>query len=189
MNRSASSHVVTLFGSSRPREGDELYRLAFECGTLLAQNGYTICNGGYGGTMEASARGAREAGGRTIGVVCERFGPVANRFTDRTIVCGTLMERLTKLIALGDAYIVFPGSTGTLLELAAVWEMENKSIISTRPLLLIGSFWNDVVRTLDAERSFEGNDPATSYITIVPDPISCLPILSNSLNSVDPSGH
>ena len=60
--------IVTVFGSSRPGEGDEEYLLAYEVGKNLALNGFTVCNGGYAGIMEASARGAKEAGGKTIGV-------------------------------------------------------------------------------------------------------------------------
>ncbi len=113
--------TITIFGSSRLKFGEEEFQTAYELGKQLAQSGFTICNGGYGGTMEASARGASEAGGKTIGVVCERFGTTANPFLEETIVTSTHSERLHKLIELGDAYVVLKGSTGTLLELALVW--------------------------------------------------------------------
>jgi hypothetical protein len=50
--------TVTIFGSSVPRENDIHYATAFECGKYLAGSGFSVCNGGYGGTMEAAAKGS-----------------------------------------------------------------------------------------------------------------------------------
>ncbi len=172
--------VVTVFGSSRPRSGEEEYRVAYELGGLLAGRGYVVCNGGYGGTMEASARGASEKGGETIGVVCTAFGRSPNPFISRTIVTATLLERLTKLIELGDAYIILRGSTGTLLELAAVWEYINKRLMEQKPIILLGTFWDKVVQTLGEELIHEGNLRTSSLITVAPDPAGCVTILENS---------
>src|ERR1051326_536507 len=63
-----SMKTVTIFGSSLPGEGTQMYQQARQLGGRLAQAGFAVCNGGYGGLMEASARGARECGGYTIGV-------------------------------------------------------------------------------------------------------------------------
>src|SRR5206468_2628134 len=98
-------------------------------------------NGGYGGSMEASAKGARENGGGTIGVVTEMFGTKANSFIDQVVVTTTHAERLSKLVDMGDAYIVLKGSTGTLLELAMVWEYANKGIVKNKPIIVLGDFW------------------------------------------------
>ena len=59
--------IVTVFGSSRPREGDAHYAQARALGAALAEKGFVVCSGGYGGVMEAVSRGAKEAGGRTLG--------------------------------------------------------------------------------------------------------------------------
>ncbi len=158
--------TVTIFGSSRPNFGEVEYQTAYELGRLLAQSGFTVCNGGYGGTMEASARGASEAGGKTIGVVCERFGTKANQFIQETIMTKTHSERLHKLIELGDAYVVLKGSTGTLVELALVWEYMNKSLLKEKPIILVGDFWKPIIETLRNELVFEGNEFATRYVTI-----------------------
>ena len=53
------NNVITIFGSSRPVKGDEEYQLAYEVGKQLSLAGFTVCNGGFGGIMEASARGAK----------------------------------------------------------------------------------------------------------------------------------
>jgi len=139
--------VITIFGSGKSIEEDDEYRASFELGRKLASSGFTIANGGYGGTMEAVAKGAREAGGDAIGVTCRAFGPGgANEYVTREIKTDTLDERLLRLIELGDGYVVLAGSTGTLLELAQVWEFKNKGFLKAdKPVILLGKFWEPVV--------------------------------------------
>ncbi|MEX2189751.1 MAG: LOG family protein [Bacteroidota bacterium] len=143
--------TITVFGSSRCAEGSEEYKLAYELGRAIAAAGHSVCNGGFGGTMEACARGAKEAGGSTIGVTIQLFGQSANPWIDQTIRTNTLVERLLKLIELGDAFVTLRGGTGTLLELAAVWEMMNKGIIPARPLLTFEPFWTPLIRMMAEE--------------------------------------
>jgi len=157
--------IVTVFGSSRPNERDEEYELAYEVGKNLALNGFTVCNGGYAGIMEASARGAKEAGGKTIGVTFQNtFQKNANRWIDEEIVQLTLVNRMVNLVELGSAYIVLKGGTGTLLELAVVWEFINKGLLKERPIVIVGDFWNSVIETLRKELLWEGAGDCTKYI-------------------------
>jgi uncharacterized protein (TIGR00730 family) len=139
--------IVTIFGTGRAKSGDSAFALAHEVGKLLAEAGFTIANGGYGGTMLATAKGAAEAGGKIIGVTCSAFGPgKANEYVTREIVTESLDERLDTLINLGQAYIVLPGGTGTLLELAKVWELKNKGFLkAAKPIILVGGFWKPLV--------------------------------------------
>ena len=163
-----SERVVTVFGSSRPGEGEPEYILAYDVGKELANAGYTVCNGGYGGTMEASARGAKSCGGKTIGIITDIFPTKkANIWIDTTFAAGTLIERMMQLISRGDAYVVLKGGTGTLLELAAVWEFTNKGLMKERPIVVVGGFWNEVVDTLKEELAWEGLDNCTKYVTAV----------------------
>ncbi|MBN1397606.1 MAG: LOG family protein [Bacteroidetes bacterium] len=175
--------IVTVFGSSKPIEGDEEYRLAYEVGKHLVANGFTVCNGGYSGIMEASARGAKEAGGKTIGVTFNNhFGKTSNSWIDEEILKPTLIERMLKLVELGDAYVVLKGGTGTLLELAAVWEFINKKFIKERPVILIGNFWNDVVETMREELIREGMSDCTKYIRQCSSPEECAEIIKERFN-------
>lgn len=144
--------VVTVFGSSHAPPEGALYRDAQALGRCIAEAGWVLCNGGYGGTMEAAARGAVQAGGHTIGVTCTalgRSGP--NPFIRQEVPTFDLLARLNTLIRLGHAYVVLPGGTGTLLELAAVWELRNKSLLRrASPVVLLGGFWSAVERTIRA---------------------------------------
>ena len=135
--------IVSVFGTSKTQPVDEVFELAETLGRLLAENEFTIANGGYGGTMLAGAKGTAEGGGTVIGVTCTAFKhSEANEYVTEEISTECLSERLAKLIELGDAYVVLPGGTGTLLELADVWEHKNKGFAgANKPIILLGAFW------------------------------------------------
>ncbi len=139
--------TIAVFGTGRAKPGDSAYTLAYQTGKILAQSGFVVANGGYGGTMEAAAKGAAEVGGKIIGVTCSAFkSSTANEYTTRTIVTASLDERLDTLIKLGQAYVVLSGGTGTLLELAKVWELKNKGFLEAdKPIILVGGFWKPLV--------------------------------------------
>ncbi len=184
-----AKHIVSVFGSSRPAPGDPEYSIAKETGQQIALAGFTVCNGGYAGIMEASARGAKEAGGNTIGVICAAFpGRTANAWIDEVMIEDSLISRLMKLMALGDAYVVMKGGTGTLLELAAVWEFTNKGLMLEKPIVLVGDFWTGVVETLKEELEWEGLSGATRYVTIVPSAAACAAVLRQRLSPADNGG-
>ena len=148
------SHIVSVFGSNDAAEGDAAYEQARRVGSTLASLGYTIANGGYRGTMEASARGAKDAGGRTLGVICSVWKSLPSMYIDTAIKTASLHERLGKLISLGQGggYVALPGATGTLAELALVWEMMCKKILPRRPLVMMGDFWQPVVDLMASAR-------------------------------------
>jgi uncharacterized protein (TIGR00725 family) len=177
----ATQKTVTIFGSSRPSPGEQEYKIAYELGRLLAIAGYTVCNGGYGGTMEAAARGAKEAGGSTIGVTMEFVSTEANPWIDKTIVVKTLVDRLLRLIELGDAYVVLRGGTGTLLELASVWELMNKKVIPEKPMILLGDFWSATVETVKKELTIEGLEWSSHHVTLVRDAEECVRLVKERL--------
>ena len=106
--------------------GDAHYAEALALGAALAAKGLAVCSGGYGGVMEAVSRGAKESGGRTLAVTAEFFKAHANRWVEEEIRVRTWQERLFELVERGQGYVACPGGTGTLVELAVVWEMLNK---------------------------------------------------------------
>ena len=174
--------IVSVFGSSRPGPDQPEYAAALEVGRLLAAAGFTVCNGGYGGIMEASARGAKEARGHTMGVISSSFGELrANRWIDEIVTEKSLVDRLMKLISVADAYVILKGGTGTLLELAAVWEFMNKNIMQKKPCVAVGGFWNGVIQTLKDELAWEGFGHATHLMSTTDTPVECVEILKKAL--------
>jgi uncharacterized protein (TIGR00730 family) len=151
--------IVTVFGSSRPKAGDAEYEEARELGKLLAERGLAVCSGGFGGVMGGVSRGAKEGGGKTYGVTAEFFKRKANAWVDTEVRMETWDERLFELIRLADGFAVCKGGTGTLVELAVVWEMLNKSVIAGKPIVVVGGFWQPI---LDRVREVEqGPRPST----------------------------
>jgi uncharacterized protein (TIGR00725 family) len=157
--------VITVFGSSRPEEGHAEYTEAMELGKALAEVGFAVCTGGYGGVMEGVSRGAREAGGRVLAVTSSFFRSRTNRWVDEERRTATWQDRLFELVRLGDGYVACKGGTGTLVELAVVWEMLNKKAMELRPFVVLGDFWGPILeRVREVERGHasgwgESNDP------------------------------
>lgn len=153
------SKVITVFGSSFPKEGDEQYSFAYELGAILAGKGFEICTGGFYGIMEAVSKGALEKGSEVYGVTVGLWGSEPNRFITREIRCKSVFERIEKLIQLGDAFVVLQGGTGTLLELAAVWEYSNKKLMDSKPIVCHSSMWKDIIQILDKQMVLENRKP------------------------------
>ncbi len=175
------AHIISVFGSSRPVDGDSEYRSAYDLGRELALAGFIVCNGGYAGIMESSARGAKEAGGSTIGVTSEYFRRPPNPWVEREIRVPSFAERLLKLVEIGQAYVILKGGTGTLLELACVWEFINKGVVPEKPIVVVGPFWKDVIATLKGELLWEGAGDCTRYISQADSPQSAAVILRQKL--------
>ena len=142
--------IVAVFGASDPAPGSEAYEEAVVVGRRLAAAGCAVINGGYGGVMEASARGAREAGGRSIGVTTLAFkgrgGP--NPYIDTEHRETDLFSRTRRLIETAAAFIILRGRVGTLAELAFLWALRKAGLLGPKPIVLVGAVWDDLLRQL-----------------------------------------
>jgi uncharacterized protein (TIGR00730 family) len=185
------SKVITVFGSSRPQEGHADYAEALELGRALAVAGFSVCTGGYGGVMEAVSRGARESGGRVLAVTSSFFRPRANRWVEEETRVATWQERLFELVRVGDGYVACKGGTGTLVELAVVWEMLNKKAMEQRPFVVLGDFWQPIVnRVREVERGHASRwgESSDSLVHQAPTPVEAAHFLAGRLASGAPQG-
>ncbi len=148
--------TITVFGSSFPKPGDEEYISAYKLGRLLGENNFNVCSGGYRGIMDAVSKGVTETGGEAIGITVDLYNVKPSRHLTREIKCGSLFERIEKLIDTGDGYIILPGGTGTLVELSVVWEFMNKNMMKLKPVACVGEFWRKVVESVDERMEYEG---------------------------------
>ena len=170
--------IITIFGSSEPIEGDEEYQIAYEVGYELAKDGYAICNGGYEGTMEASAKGAKKVGGKTYGVTTLQYSSrIKNPYIDEEISTNTALERLETLIKKGDGYVVLKGSTGTLAELSTTWEWINKGIIPIRPIILYSDYWLPTINILMRKEPQNKNAVSKKQKKII---VDCIKVVNTS---------
>lgn len=141
--------IISIFGSSAPREGDPDYEQARTLGRRLAEAGFAVATGGYTGTMEAVSRGAREVGGHAIGVTTAIFDSVrtgANSYLDEEIKFPTLFQRLHHLVTFADAWVVLPGGIGTLSEVALTWSLMQVDELPRRPFIVVGPMWRKMLQ-------------------------------------------
>jgi len=157
-NFNSMKKIITIFGSSKPAENEEQYITSYNIGKQLAVKGFDVCTGGFNGTMEAASKGAVEGGGQAIGVTVNLWGGSTNKYITREIKCNSLLERIQKLIELGNGFIVLQGGTGTLLELAVIWEYINKGIMQARPIACYSSLWKKVVSEMNEQMKLEGKN-------------------------------
>ncbi len=140
--------IIAVFGGSRVQPGSAEYAEAYAVGKLLACAGFVVMNGGYAGTMEASARGAKENGGRAVGVISDEFARLApNVYLDETVPSEDLFARIRTMQQRADAFIVLKGSMGTLAELALVWNLAKIDRKHRKPIILLGDAWAGVLQS------------------------------------------
>ena len=141
----SNERIVTIFGGSKCGEDSEEYAQARRLGQLLAEAGFTICTGGYLGVMEGASRGARERGGRVLGIVMNQFKSEPNRFLTEKVASAHFYERLQNLIERSAGFVALRGGAGTVTELSLVWNKLQTRVIDPRPLVLLGDCWPPVV--------------------------------------------
>lgn len=142
---------VTIFGSSIPRPGDAEYETAFQLGKRFAENEINVCSGGFQGIMDAVSKGAVENGAQAIGVTLDLYNSMPSRYLTKEIRCNSLFERLNNLLEIGNAFVVLQGGTGTLLELALVWEFMNKGLMNEKPFVCHNSMWKSIVEIMEKQ--------------------------------------
>lgn len=154
--------IIAVYGSARTPETAPLYAETLAVGRALAQAGYHVMTGGYGGVMAAASQGAHEVGGHVIGItVGQRLSAerIANQWVKEEIHYPTLRERLAHLVDFADGYVVMPGGVGTLQELTEAWQMMRIMAVPRRPLLIYGDFWRPIIQR------FEGSEFISPYET------------------------
>jgi hypothetical protein len=138
---------VTVFGSARFPEGHRDYTLAREVGAGLARAGFTVMTGGGPGLMEAANRGAKEAGGRSIGCNIELpREQKPNPYIDRWISFRYFFVRKVMLVKYSYAFIALPGGFGTLDEIFETATLIQTGKIHDFPLVLLDTeFWEPLL--------------------------------------------
>ncbi|MGH7935283.1 MAG: LOG family protein [Candidatus Binataceae bacterium] len=133
--------LISVFGSSMPHRGDELYTTGVRMGELLGRAGFDVMTGGYKGVMEAVSRGAREGGAHVVGVTMKRFADRVNRYVMDEIRTANFYERFGWLVDRADGYIAMHGGIGTLAEVTFTWQELVLGMVPKRPLILCGPAW------------------------------------------------
>jgi uncharacterized protein (TIGR00730 family) len=166
---------VTVFGSARFSEGNRWYGLARATGGALARAGFTVVTGGGPGIMEAANRGAREAGGATVGCnieLPEEQKP--NAYLDRVVTFRHFYVRKVMLVKYSYGFVAMPGGYGTLDEIAECATLMQTGKIADFPIVLMGrEYWTPLIGfirgTLFGEGTIDETDIARLYVTDSPE--------------------
>ncbi len=166
---------VTIFGSARTGPDDPQYVAAQETARLLAEAGFAILTGAGPGIMEAANKGAKLAGGRSIGCNIELpFEQGANPYVDTLINFRYFFVRKTMFIKYSNAFIIFPGGFGTLDELFEALTLIQTGKIYQFPVVLFGRhYWAGLIRWIQSrvlgERKISPGDIDLMLVTDDPE--------------------
>ncbi len=182
--------IVAVFGSSRSVPGTPQWDEATTCGRLLAEAGFGVATGGYGGSMEAVSAGAAAVGGvPIIGVTAPAVFPArsgANRFVADEQSADQLAQRIGMLIEGSDASIALPGSIGTFAELMLAWNYAYVAPFSkhhAKPVVAVGSVWRNAVAAVS-----EHLDEGDGLVICVDDVGDAVSIVGNRLRTLQAAG-
>jgi uncharacterized protein (TIGR00730 family) len=143
---------VSIFGSARTHPDDPQYEAAQEVARLLAEAGFAIITGAGPGIMEAANKGAKLAGGLSIGCNIELpFEQGANPFVDTLVNFRYFFVRKTMFIKYSNAFIIFPGGFGTLDEAFEALTLIQTGKIYQFPVIMFGRhYWAGLIRWLQS---------------------------------------
>ncbi|MDE3721166.1 TIGR00730 family Rossman fold protein [Nocardiopsis sp. N85] len=173
--------AVSVFGSARIKPGTRYYELGVEVGAKLAEAGYATITGGGPGMMEAVNKGAKEAGGLSVGLGIELpFEQSLNPYIDMGMTFRYFFVRKTMFVKYSQAFVVLPGGFGTLDELFEAATLVQTNKVTRFPVVLVGSeFWagmqrwvreslleNELIKPHDMDLVRVVDDPAEVVETI-----------------------
>src|SRR5687767_5018876 len=180
---------ITVFGSARYDESHPYYALAREVGRGLAHVGFTVMTGGGPGLMEAANRGAREAGGRSVGCNIELPSEqVPNPYLDRSVACRYFFVRKVLLFKYSYAFIALPGGLGTLNELLEALTLIQTGKIANFPVVLLGTdYWRPLQSLLHHLALAHAIDAKDLDLVLITDQVAAA-LDHIRLHAIEPSG-
>jgi uncharacterized protein (TIGR00730 family) len=142
---------ITVFGSARFQEDHPYYKLARELGAAIARVGFTVMTGGGPGIMEAANRGAKDAGGRSVGCNIKLpFEQHHNPYLDRWVTIDYFFVRKVLLMKYSYGFVIMPGGFGTLDEMFEALTLIQTKKVKNFPVVVMGSeFWTEMRRLID----------------------------------------
>lgn len=163
--------AISFFGSARCDADSPEYRAARELAARLVGQGFAVITGGGPGVMEAANRGAREAGGQSIGCNIELpFEQGVNPYVDLELEFRYFFVRKVMFVKYAEAFCIFPGGFGTLDELFEALTLIQTGKVDHFPVVLWGRrYWQPLLEwirdPLLAEGKISPEDVDLMYVT------------------------
>ncbi len=142
---------VAIFGYADSVENDKLFQDVMSVSKRLAEMDFTVVDGGGPGVMRAATLGAKQVGGKVIGVtfypddIAYFEGRDPKNLFDKEIKTKSYIERTLTLMEQGQAYVIFNGGTGTISEFGMAWGLARLYFGHHKPLILYGKFWKPII--------------------------------------------
>lgn len=169
---------VAFLGFADAKQTDKEFIAAFESAKLLAENGYTIVDGGGPGVMQAATQGAHAGGGKAVGVT---YCPTAKEpgFEGRTeendfdieIKTNTYVDRTLMIMTEADVYVVFNGGTGTISEFGMAWGLARIHFGHHKPLILFGAWWHEIIEVIGKNMRLRPEELKVYHIVTTPEEV------------------
>lgn len=163
--------AVSVFGSARVAEGAPVYENAREVAARFAQAGFAVVTGGGPGVMEAANRGAREAGGQSVGFnIALPHEQHLNPYTDIDLTFKHFYARKVMFVKAAEAFVIFPGGFGTMDELFESLTLIQTGKIDSFPVVLFDTgYWGELLEFIGGEMLDDGmiaaDDLARLHVT------------------------
>ncbi|MDP1760471.1 MAG: LOG family protein [Candidatus Woesebacteria bacterium] len=179
---------IAFFGDANITETDETYTDVFKLAESLAKEDYVIVDGGGPGVMEAATNGAKKGGGKTITVTFDPTnapgfeGKYVGNIPDTEIVTTNYIERMFKLMELGDIFIMFKGGTGTISEFGTAWVLAKLYFGCHKPFILFGEFWIEIIDAMKKNLNIDSKEMSVFEIARKTEDV--LPIIAKFEKSI-----
>lgn len=178
-SKEKAKHIqsVAIFGYANLESNDKLFKEVFEVSKKLAEAGYTVVDGGGPGVMLAASLGAKEGGGKVIGVTLypkdmKNFeGKDPDNLLDKEIKTETYVERTLTLMKQGQVYVIFKGGTGTVSEFGMAWGLARLYFGHHKPLILYGKFWKKIMQAFKENMFYRAEEHQVYKIVETPDEV------------------
>ncbi len=140
--------AVSIFGSSRIKPDDPIYKKTEEIAAIFAKNNFAVITGGGEGVMEAANKGASKAGGTSIGLnIALPFEQKPNQYSNIKLNFKYFFIRKVMFVKYATAYIIMPGGFGTLDEFFEAITLIQTHRIKPFPVILVGSdYWSGLIK-------------------------------------------
>jgi len=168
---------VAFFGDANISKNDPVYKDAFETAKILAENGFTIVDGGGPGVMQAATSGAEEGGGTTLTVTFDPVnapgyeGRYLKNIPDKEIVTTNYIDRMFKLMEHGDIFVIFKGGSGTISEFGTAWVLAKLYYGYHKPFILFGSFWAEMIDVFRKNMNIDKKELSVFEIVAKPEEV------------------
>lgn len=173
-------NAVSIFGSARSKPSDRHYKIAEKTASLLVRNGYTVITGAGAGIMEAGNKGAKLAGGESIGLnILIPTMQKPNKYVTRLLEFKYFFCRKVMFAKYSKAFIVFPGGFGTMDELFEAITLIQTERVDPFPVILVGkAYWNGLVQwihgTLLAHKTIDKKDLLIFNVVDTPEEVTSI---------------